>query len=380
MLGVRGRAMPLGETGGLGLRTNEPIDISLIEPTVLNPYGHTPTPEEEKQAIEAKLEEARKPEEDPTINGQVVDIAKPAVEIRPDDARFLSEFDSKVTKETKGNPGHDQAGAKQKKVASATKPQPATPATPSRPKVDPVAPQLPQHGQQGAGGKGALAMRTTPKPTNGERGNPDGLSPEAGGTETHNGEEAQAKQDPGAGAPGENRPGVVGRDGQDASRGTPEMPQVSDLRPSDEMVSQALGAGSMDYLKDVDEGADTLLNTKRWKYAGFFTRVKHGVAQSWRPDDAYRLRDPTGQIYGHKNRFTVLKVSLRPDGSLRDVMVEKPCGVDFLDDEAVTAFREAQPFPNPPPGLIDPDSKLITFRFGFYFEISGAPTFRIFRN
>ena len=54
--------------------------------------------------------------------------------------------------------------------------------------------------------------------------------------------------------------------------------------------------------------------------------------------------------------------------------------VDFLDDEAVTAFRDAQPFPNPPPGLVDPDSKLITFRFGFYFEISGAPTFRVFRQ
>jgi TonB family protein len=80
-----------------------------------------------------------------------------------------------------------------------------------------------------------------------------------------------------------------------------------------------------------------------------------------------------------KNRFTVLKVSLHPDGTLRDVLVEKPCGVDFLDDEAISAFREAQPFPNPPLGLVDKGSNLITFRFGFYFEISGSPVFKVYR-
>ena len=34
----------------------------------------------------------------------------------------------------------------------------------------------------------------------------------------------------------------------------------------------------------------------------------------------------------------------------------------------------SEPFPNPPEFLVDPGSHLITFRFGFYFEISGAPT------
>ena len=201
------------------------------------------------------------------------------------------------------------------------------------------------------------------------RGKEGGLTPADDGTEAREGENPTDHREQG-GAPGEDQEGRAGREGQDGSPGSPEsLPQVGDLRPSDDVVAQAVGVGSSDYLKDVDEGADTLLNTKRWKYASFFNRVKRGVAQSWQPDQAYRLRDPTGQIYGLKNRFTVLKVSLQPDGTLRDVLVEKPCGVDFLDDEAVTAFREAQPFPNPPPGLVDQDSKLITFRFGFYFEI-----------
>jgi TonB family protein len=154
---------------------------------------------------------------------------------------------------------------------------------------------------------------------------------------------------------------------------------MGDLRPTEEQLENVVGAGTTDYLKDVDEGAETLVNTKRWKYASFFNRVKRAVAQNWHPDVAYRLRDPSGQIYGTKSRLTVLKVSLRPDGTLRDVLIEKPCGVDFLDDEAVKAFREAQPFPNPPAGLVDAQSQLITFKFGFYFEISESSSWKVFR-
>jgi TonB family protein len=226
-------------------------------------------------------------------------------------------------------------------------------------------------------------MRSRTRPSEDEaRGKEDGMSNAVEeGSEARRGETADEPAEEGKGAPGENRPGIAGREGQEASPGSPDsLPQLSDLRPSDELLSHAVGGGSNDYLKDVDEGADTLLNTKRWKHSSFFNRVKRGVAQTWRPENAYRLRDPTGQIYGQKNRFTVLKVSLRPDGSLRDVLVEKGSGVDFLDDEAVTAFREAQPFPNPPRELVDPESKLITFRFGFYFEIVGSPTFKIFRQ
>jgi len=370
-------------SGGFALtvpRNTGPMDVTLIEPTVLNPYVTRPTEILEMAEVEKKVEEARKQEENRDISGQVVDQAKPDVEIRPDDsAKFLSEYDNKVEKETKGRIGDGKAGGKQprKEVAMASRPsQP-------RPKVEAVPPQPAEKGQGGAAAQGALAMRSRTKPTEEEaRGKDEGMTTSSEkGTEARQGEtpeESPAEQ--GKGAPGENRPGIPGREGQEALPGSPDMPQVSDLTPSDDVLASAVGGGTNDYLKDVDEGTDTLLNTKRWKYASFFTRVKHGVAQSWRPDAAYRLRDPTGQIYGHKNRFTVLKVSLRPDGSLRDVLIEKGCGVDFLDDEAITAFRDAQPFPNPPPGLVDPDSKLITFRFGFYFEIVGTPTFKIFRQ
>ena len=42
-----------------------------------------------------------------------------------------------------------------------------------------------------------------------------------------------------------------------------------------------------------------------------------------------------------------------------------------MDEEARRAFRDAQPFANPPLGLADADGK-IRFEFGFYFEITGG--------
>ena len=137
--------------------------------------------------------------------------------------------------------------------------------------------------------------------------------------------------------------------------------------------------GTNDHLPGIDEGEYTALNTRKWKYATFFNRVKRQVAQNWHPEQAYRLRDPNGNIYGTKDRLTVLTVSLEPDGTLHKIVITGPSGVDFLDEEAISAFELAEPFPNPPEGLIDGESRLITFRFGFSFEINSSTPWRIFR-
>ena len=134
-----------------------------------------------------------------------------------------------------------------------------------------------------------------------------------------------------------------------------------------------------DYLRDIDDGEETLLNTKRWKHASFFNRVKRQVAQTWDPSGVYSLRDPTGQIYGIKSRYTVLQVSLDRQGDVQKIVVARASGVDFLDDEAIRAFREVKRFPHPPAALVDEKSATITFLFGFRFEISKSPTIRVYR-
>ena len=88
--------------------------------------------------------------------------------------------------------------------------------------------------------------------------------------------------------------------------------------------------------------------------------------------------DPYGNIYGVKDRYTVLNVVLDSDGELSDVTVARSSGVGFLDDEAVHAFQLASPFPNPPHGLLETDGS-IRFQFGFFFEIGDRPKIRAFR-
>ncbi len=165
---------------------------------------------------------------------------------------------------------------------------------------------------------------------------------------------------------------------EDTSEGRSGQPGVANLLPSAAVLDKIVGAAANDHLKDIDEGDGTYLNTREWKYASFFNRVKQSVGQNWNPGAQLRLRDPTGNIYGGRDRYTVLNVTLTDQGRVREVFVEKSCGLDFLDLEAVQSFERAQPFPNPPAGLIQADAS-VKFQFGFFLEMSGSPRMRLFR-
>lgn len=164
----------------------------------------------------------------------------------------------------------------------------------------------------------------------------------------------------------------------DGSEGRAGASGAVTLLPSPAVLDSLSGAAANDHLLDVDEGEGTYLNTREWKYASFFNRVKQSVGQHWNPNAQLRLRDPTLQVYGGRDRQTLLQVTLTSDGRLKEAWVEKSSGLDFLDLEAVQAFERAQPFPNPPAGLIASD-QTVHFQFGFYLEMSGRPGLRLFR-
>lgn len=154
---------------------------------------------------------------------------------------------------------------------------------------------------------------------------------------------------------------------------------LRDLKPNNGVLQKVIPGAFPDYLKDIDRGNQTLLKTKEWKYASFFNRVKRAVAQHWHPDREYTRRDPKGNVYGFKTRTTILHILLHPNGSLKKIILQRPCGLTFLDDEAIKAFREAAPFPNPPRRLVNRKTRQIAFRFGFIFEILRSPRWRVIR-
>ena len=156
------------------------------------------------------------------------------------------------------------------------------------------------------------------------------------------------------------------------------VPNILSLRPNFGTLSRIAGAPTPDHHPDVAEGEETLLNAREWKYATFLNRVKRGVAQHWRPGVYLRRRDPYGNVYGFRDRVTVLVVTLTREGKVKGLLVRRSSGLRFLDRVAIRAFEQAQPFANPPPGLVGSDG-LIRFKFGFYVELSMRARFRIFR-
>jgi TonB family protein len=121
------------------------------------------------------------------------------------------------------------------------------------------------------------------------------------------------------------------------------------------------GDAPNDDLHDVEKGDGTYLNTREWRFAAFFNRVKQAVSAHWDPNGRLKQREPQRQLLA--DRVTVLAIALRPDGSIADAFVARPCGIDALDQEAIAAFERAAPFVNPPAALVE--NGFIRFSFGF---------------
>jgi TonB family protein len=304
----------------------------------------------EKQEEARKAEEARKEEESLHPPGQIVDLPAPREEKRPDSAKFVSEHDSSVERETKKY-GHFEDNARQGDTSgTAATSQPAVPKGDGR-----LAMRTPDLGRFLRGATGATGAPTRAGRPGSSYGALDPGSPDPHGVFSGLGAEALPKQ--GGGARGGSGLALV---------------------PTDQQLARAIGSGTQDALANVDDGEETALNSKKWRFASFFNRVKRQVAEHWHPEESYRQRDPTGMIYGKRNRYTELRIQLKPDGRLGNVAVFQPSGLDFLDDEAIEAFKQAAPFPNPPRQLVEANG-LINFGFGFLFDLNGPPEMRWFK-
>ena len=153
------------------------------------------------------------------------------------------------------------------------------------------------------------------------------------------------------------------------------MPSTSAKAERNNLQAASGSMATDDHLKDVERSDRTVLNADKYKHRDFFYRVKDAVRRYWKPNVVYRRRDPTGKLYGVKDRHTILSVTLDSRGRLQKLVTRRHSGLDFMDAEARNAFKRAQPFPNPPQDLVREGK--VRFDFGFYFEISsGRSRFR----
>lgn len=140
-----------------------------------------------------------------------------------------------------------------------------------------------------------------------------------------------------------------------------------------------LAGGPRDYgIHGVDEGDVTSLNTRRFKYATFYSQMYAAVAGTWNPrvSRAYNSRDPDHRMFGGKDYETQVDVTLDAQGRIKQVRLVRSCGLDFLDREAIDAFRDAAPFPNPPHGIVDESGEIKLGTWSFVFQTTRASVYR----
>jgi len=130
-----------------------------------------------------------------------------------------------------------------------------------------------------------------------------------------------------------------------------------------------------DKVQNVDMSLKTALNTREYKYYGYYQRIKTQLNQWWQPgvkERVSRLMSKGRTIAsvsesGGGNKVTKLIIVLNDAGTLVKVQILSESGVRDLDEAAVEAFRQAAPFPNPPKGMIENDGT-IKIRWDFVVE------------
>lgn len=126
-----------------------------------------------------------------------------------------------------------------------------------------------------------------------------------------------------------------------------------------------------DYIKNVDHGLQTLLNTREFKYYSYYDRIRKQLAQHWES----KVREKLTHYYKtnrapasvSQDRTTKVVVILNSAGNLVRVQVVGVSGVEDLDEAATDAFRAAAPFPNPPKGILEMDGT-VKIRWDFVLE------------
>lgn len=258
-------------------------------------------------------EEPPKPEEPepPEDKGQIVDVAPPEVEERPDQADYLAEHDQVVEEETR---------------------------------------------------------------TDRFRVNPEVLAPTYSREDAVKFEDLQDLnvKDPSTGAKVGNDRFDPARDGNLASLPSPFTLTNKDgvQRPVPAASrDQSLSGSPSNDLVDEKLANAVALNTREILYAGYINRIKRLVSFYW----SQNLDNLPHGLGLSKPRYdTVVYVVLDGDGALESIEVTGESGVTPLDDAVVQAFRIAGPFPNPPEQLIAKDGRVYLDNMGFTVQTGQA--------
>ncbi len=129
------------------------------------------------------------------------------------------------------------------------------------------------------------------------------------------------------------------------------------------------GAPSNDYLPDIDPALATQLNADEFLFAGFLNRVKRMV--SFYANQTLANARPRVPVTKMAYDLTI-NAMLDAEGNLVAVEVVEESGIPAFDEAIAEAWRLAAPFPNPPPGMVSEEGFIHIDDFGFHIAIGRA--------
>jgi TonB family protein len=267
-------------------------------------------------------------------DGRIVRVAPSPDQRRPERARFLAERDNTVARETQRR-----------------------------------GPALPGAGLAARPTVGAAGAHGVPLP--GEEGASDEAAPGKEGARAADAPEERIERArlalAGGHDPGPGRVRTAARAGDGGARRAGRFdPRI--LPVADAFTAAGGGAPASERLPGVAAGDATLVNTRAFRYAAFYQRVREAIAGEWDPNRAWDARDPHDRILGRATRKVLVDIVLDPEGQLREARLVRGSGIDFFDRECLRAIAEAAPFPNPPRGLVGADGLVVLGGWGLVFE------------
>jgi TonB family protein len=248
----------------------------------------------------AEEDEEELEDEDPLdVDGQIVEIAPPEVQERPDDAEYLAEYDQTVPEETRSE----------------------------RFKVNPEVLARTYSKEEKMEMEDLLDLQVDKPSTGAQTGN-DRFDPDRDGSL----------------AAVHSKYMLTNKEG------------TQDPVPSSHMSSSMAGAPQNDLL-DEKRGDAVALNTKEFLYASYLNRIRRLVNFFWQQNLDNLPRSASARLVKPQYSTTV-NVILDANGALEYIEITADSGSSELDEALVRAYRLAGPFPNPPAGLIEKDGRV----------------------
>jgi hypothetical protein len=155
-------------------------------------------------------------------------------------------------------------------------------------------------------------------------------------------------------------------------KGVPSKRKKKDLKLSDLSVkrngdvspiqNQNVQSSNNDYIQNVKKGDATHLNTQQYKYWSFFNRIRQMIEPRWE----HLLQEFLRERYHQKITgpiVTIIRVIMDEYGNLIATTVLSTCGIQPIDEIAITAIQSAAPFRGVPTGMLH--NRRATFEWHF---------------